>query len=1088
MARKKNANRSRKGKSARSRRGHEFNIDSAAIAAATAVTYFIASEVSAAPVAAQPVPDSALTLAASIQDEDVGFAAPDSLNWADRSIQASQNHPQEFFKLDRPEEFHLTQHAHDFSLAPGVDGKTVMNDGAHAPSISANAAHGLVGPVAIGDSTVTLAPFMASVGGLPIVVGPGEAALAGGGSAGSAPTLLAGGAHLVAGPAQCVLEGLDYADHAAAGHGTTLETTLKELQRLGVDQVSVGGEGTLSVELGAGDWIDGALPSFEPGRTVSLVFDSSQLQQVLDHHGALKAANIDSLSFSDQDGVTLTVAQADALLGQDGRFDPGQDMPICDSSPVNVLVDNNAGAISHAALESQALHRLGIDHVDVAGSHAIVRISDAQAQALVDGGLDFSTDDKVVLDAAGTHLQTSLQQLQKLGVDAVTVSANAALTLDMGDGSQIDFGHLPAFNGPVTLALDHSGRDFLFDHLGELSQAGIDSLRALGQDLQLTPDQASEVLANGLQFSRDSEVTLEVNVHSGHGLDDLISSDSSLQRLGVDHLAVDCPIMIDDSQARSLVDAGIDFSAASDVTMNVDAAGAGTHLSTSLKDLQKLGVDMVTVTGSAALAVDLGGGGWNAGDPLPNFDQALDVTLNVGAGQLNQLGGHTDDLRTHGIDSIQVHGTAEQLHALSADQLVAAGVDGLTLDIRAPELAGLDSIIATLPQAVGLWLDKIDIAGAAGHASLVHANAATAQAMVDAGLSFEAADHIALDVDASAATHFATSADTLHTLGVDQVVFSIDDSCALDLSTLPDFDAALNVTLDISEVGAGHLPALNGATGDLLESMGIDRLQVNANVDDLAAELLGLLDKADDGKLDVIHTVMGLDAGIDLIGSSAGGAANLDSALQGLYHGLAPDSGLAGNYADLINALTASGITDLTVESGSVQTSDSLIGALAESGLLHADPAANLIVDATASGQHMFATLKDLADLDVDHVNASTSNELYINLGQLGQGDALSEVKAILSNLDPDMFSGAATPTLVLDSSTAEALSTDGVFDSTVMAGLESIGIHEVAVLVGHNQSSDVVPQVPTVHSPEVRIIGQDDDPALFDELHHPRH
>ena len=111
-------------------------------------------------------------------------------------------------------------------------------------------------------------------------------------------------------------------------------------------------------------------------------------------------------------------------------------------------------------------------------------------------------------------------------------------------------------------------------------------------------------------------------------------------------------LTLNQTQAGELVLGGLNFATGDNITLGADlsAAGQGTHLTTSLKDLQKLGVDAVAISGDAdgnaatvnSINLDLGSGGALSAGGLPVFgntdgfagltvpeDNALNVTLNV---------------------------------------------------------------------------------------------------------------------------------------------------------------------------------------------------------------------------------------------------------------------------------------------------------------------------------------------------------------------------------------------------------------------------------------------------------------------------
>ncbi|WP_151447293.1 beta strand repeat-containing protein [Lacisediminimonas profundi] len=889
-------------------------------------------------------------------------------------------------------------------------------------------------------------------------------------------------------------EGLNFVvndEVTVQAEATHMTTSLKDLQKLGVDTVlAPDAASVLKVGLGAGLFGAGALPVFgdtDGDGTLSGLEDSALDVTLNVMDPASLAGRADSFADAGIDHIqvnggqaTLDVAQLEQWMSSTVDFTDGTDLTLTvTEADIGLLADNAA-----------QVHDYGVNTLDVAGVNASLTLGAGDAAALVQAGLEFEATDTVTVDvtgAEGTHLSTSLKDLQKLGVDHVSLSGGAdaagTLTVELGD-STVFGGALTSFDqgDHITLSISGADGDGMVAHVAELTAAGIDTIFVNDEtNVNVGMADAQAILGGDLsydlgdlQISADNNVSLEIG--GDVDLDSVLQGLTGVQGLGVDHIeAGGSAVSISDQDANDLVHAGLDFSqSSSDVTLAVDATqGEATHLSTTLKDLQKLGVDHVSLAGAADLAVDLGHGDLGVGG-LPTFDAGLNVTLNADASQMSELLGmaNAGALNASNIDSIQLHGSAADFLGLDAGDLATAGVDGFTLDVTANDLAALN--VGSLPTVGDVTVDKIDVAGFNGSA---HIDMDTAQALVDAGISFEGLDHISLDVAAGAAgTQLATNFDDLNKLGVDHVNYKVDEFApAIDANDLPMFDQRLDVTLDAPLPGT-----MDAAFGNALLAHGIDQVAINEDVAALFDEGGG------NGLGDLLaalgsFTGTGIDLELQLQGGATPADANLDAELFGALSGFAAP----GNYGDLINALTNSGVSDLVVETGSVQVTDGLLNALSDAGMLQALPATNMVLDATASGDRLFTSLRELADLDVDHVNASASGNLYIDLGELGDGNALAEVKELLTHLDADMFTGATTPTLVMDSKMAEALSDSGVFDADLLAGLEHIGIKEIGVLVGHNEHTSIVAQ--TVLPVEVKLIGQDADPMLFDDLHHPK-
>ncbi|NDH48891.1 MAG: hypothetical protein EBX99_13895, partial [Acidimicrobiia bacterium] len=317
--------------------------------------------------------------------------------------------------------------------------------------------------------------------------------------------------------------------------------------------------------------------------------------------------------------------------------------------------DATLGEFDIFALES-ALNTANINGGPALG----LQISDAQANTLADGTVAFADDaSQVLVDAGeGTHLATSLKELQKLNIDAVSVMGDGSLTVELGgaggDLESIATGGLPQFDLNDNISLELSSTSELIN--GGLDAAGVNALLTAGID-QLTLNITDiNSLFTGIDGGLDSALTSAVNLAetAGTGIAPL---DVRLDVGG--HQNADS-LTISDSQAQALVTNGLEFVAQDNITVD---AGEGTHLATSLKELQKLNIDAVSVMGDG-LTVDLGEGSINSisldANGLPSFTDTADITLalnsaeQVDLGNLESLTAGLASLEIAGIDQINV--------------------------------------------------------------------------------------------------------------------------------------------------------------------------------------------------------------------------------------------------------------------------------------------------------------------------------------------------------------------------------------------------------------------------------------------------
>ena len=410
--------------------------------------------------------------------------------------------------------------------------------------------------------------------------------------------------------------------------------------------------------------------------------------------------------------------------------------------------------------------------------------------------------------------------------------------------------------------------------------------------------------------------------------------------------------------------------------------------------------------------------------PLPHFDG--DITLTTDASHLLPGFSSSDAtlLGNAGIDAVY----------LDASSSVSGGAFdlgnfGSTLGggFESLHTAAMDLHTAS----VELELDVGNTVDGANHLaagqSTVHISDANAASLLSNGLSFAEHNHVTLDAAGHdinvASTHLTNSLKDLQKLHIDQVHLSGDSTVNFDshntftsdslratlASSLPIFDHDANVVLDFgdSKTLSEELDILASVTGATakFESIGIDEFHGTTN--------LSASDNADWSHImSDISSIHGVDTAARFeigLADHSGALQNLDAELSGLSGFTTPD-----HFGSLISTLQGIGVNDFQIESGNVEISDDLTSALADSGMLHALPGADIVLDASNevvhggtrnSYVHLSTNLNTMAALNVDSVDVGAANKVYLDIQDLGlpTGDktAMDEIRDLLRSLDP---------------------------------------------------------------------------------------
>ena len=486
-----------------------------------------------------------------------------------------------------------------------------------------------------------------------------------------------------------------------------------------------------------------------------------------------------------------------------------------------------------------------IDVIDLASN--AISITDAQASSLVLEGIHFATDDTgIAVQAVGTHLTTSLSDLQKLGVDVVNVGLTLGEFVIAAGTGVIDFAHLPTVVAAAGVAVSLEMTDASIHGLSAadmqveaqaLQAAGFNELRMADGLLTVDSSIVNALHDAGMSFASQDQITM--TVASGTQQADIAALVSNIDSHANPRSDVDVidlasnALTLTDAQAASLVSAGIHF-ATDDTGIAVQAVG--THLTTSLSDLQKLGVDYVHTDANAVntVVLDMGTGTLSSAT-LPVFDATDRVQLNVLDSQLSSL-----------------------------ETVITANANAAHIDV----------LSVVLNDAFGTELSGLGVLDTSLHSNglSVQLNAAFANTAVTLGMVLDAADGSA---DPLALLHGQTLADALVDAGItdikiDQITsFEVADT---DLKPLMDAglitaDAGANITVDHTGVGTLDvtLAQLAAMGADQVVQTGGASLTVDAGVTfsdltGLESELSQLLTHFEDPISGVINKQLFVDA------------------------------------------------------------------------------------------------------------------------------------------------------------------------------------------------------------------------------------
>jgi hypothetical protein len=759
--------------------------------------------------------------------------------------------------------------------------------------------------------------------------------------------------------------------------------------------VAVGEELTVSAGATGGEILDiepldngGFLVTFAAGASSGLrVFSRVFLPDTDVPTVNVTAAELSALSISDvadlsELGITsITVSDSGAVrLGKEAALalSAVKDVTLSGASSITV-VGEGVSLDDLGASDIKALAALGVSSLDATDNS--VTISLAQAQAMIEQGLHFASDDVVTITLTAAELDGLSSG------DITDLATIGAETLDLTDAASISFaraldlakaGLAFAAEDVVTL-VDEGGNleELSTSELGALVVLGVNSIDLSNDFINLKLEKAKSFAESGLAFASNDEVTVTATHAEVEAL--TVEDIEAIASIGVSRIFMSNTDAVDLSieQVEALSAEGLAF-AFKGVTVSLVATGA------EIADL-----DATDVAAFAAVGIN-------------HFD-ASDDAVSLTMAQIETLS--SAGIAFASGDTLSLLATATEFATLTAENLTAAAENGVT------------SVTST--------------------SSTLDATIAQAAAMRSAGLTF--ADGLTARLSDTLSRMLALSSADLSAykaLGVDLARVSDTGAVIAAMTT-----ATIN-TLDA--LGLDSLNATDGAVtislakANLLVQVGIPFESDNAvavsasaatfadpdtlNLSDLASIHIDRIDVSDDAiTLNYGAAKTYIDAGIGFteadtvtvtlsyaqamaLTSTVGAAlraANVDS-LQATMTG----AQLASLSASSIATLAGKGVDVVDLSDNAASLTAAQVSALISGGVSLASSDVVALVDTGANIAALtVADISAYAALGVTSVNAS-DDALSLSLSQ-----AQALVNAKISLTAPD----AVTVTLTYD-------------------------------------------------------------------------
>ena len=603
----------------------------------------------------------------------------------------------------------------------------------------------------------------------------------------------------------------------ATADTVTMTATSTQLQALTTTQITAYGAegvdrfdstGSVSLTVAQAQALIAAGMSFVAGDTVKILDTSTNIDTLTTTElSGLSAAGIDSVE-STNNPLNITAAEAASAVASGTPFASGNDV---------FLVDTGANIAALTATQFAGLASVNIDRIDA--SDNVLNLATAQATNL--GAVLLTTTDVVKISDTGANIAglttTQITTLISKGVDAIDASNNAVtLTKAQVDGlGSID---LTAADTVTMTATQTELQNLTTTQISSYNTLGIDVFDSTDDAVNFTVAKFNVLNSSGISIAAGDTATVTDTSTALQALS--TASINAMATVGIDSVdATNNVLSVTAAQADAYLDAGVGFTAGDAVTVTGTGSQLAAFTATEIADLDSANVDTFD---SSNNAITLTKAQVNAlGDiVIATADVAVlgDTSTNIESIAATQISALSDA----NIDRIDASDNVLSLSFDKVDEYMDEGIlftatDEVTLLDTTTQIAAF-----TTTKIAELGTQGVDVIQASS--GNITINAATAIAAITAGIEFEAGTVTLADTTTNLLALTTTQLAALDNIGVDMITPAA--ALSLTVAKLNAIDASIEfnsgVTITVADTAAA-ISALTAAQLDkYVDSLGVD--------------------------------------------------------------------------------------------------------------------------------------------------------------------------------------------------------------------------------------------------------------------------